>query len=263
MDYFHSTSKIDSIKCLRYYILTNNRRGLTSGAKDKSHFWSHPKFNRWQSQQQPALIMVKGDYKSRFEVKKFCISVVQMLRKSNMPVIWTLKPCQADGSDPLSVIDVVRDLVCQALRLNVSFRTERFLSLSCAQFRVAETEEQLFDLLAMIVATLPQLYIVVDIEAVDMSSANRTHVFSWFSAFQAMFQKLSSRQLNLVLKVVLVSYGSAAVHDIGISEFWDLVVLVRQPRSSSLFQGGKIGGLYRAGRTTALAGGRRTQGMTS
>lgn len=89
--------------------------------------------------------MVKGDYKSRFEVKNFCINVVQMLRKNDIPIIWTLKTCQANNSDSLSVVDVLRDLVCQALRLNVSYRTERSLSLSCAQFLATENEEQWFN----------------------------------------------------------------------------------------------------------------------
>lgn len=265
MEYVGSTSKIDPMKCFLHCISSTNRRGLTSraGGRDDSQFWLHPKFKRWQSQQQPALIMVKGDYKSRLEVKRFCGNVVQMLRKNSIPVIWTLKTHQADGSHSIFVVDILRDLVHQALRLNVSLRTERSISLSCAQFRAAETEEQWLNLLAMIVATLPQLYIIVDIEAVDISSADKTHVFSWLSAFQAMFRSLSVRQVSLPLKVILVSYGSATVQDSSISEYRDLVVLARQLQATSVFQRGRKSGILRLSGTMPLARGSRTQTTTS
>lgn len=265
MDYLSSTGRIDPIKCLQYCALMSNKRGLASNPRalgGDSHFWLHPKFVRWQSRQDPALIMVKGDYKSRFEAKRFCVNIVELLRKSNIPVIWTLKTPQAEGPHGLSVVEVMKDLVCQALRLNLYGHTERFLSLSCAQFREAETEDQWINLLAMIVATLSYLYIIVDIEAVNITYAKRTQGFSWLSAFQAMFQNLSKRQFRPILKVVLVSYGSATVQESRLAEFQDLVVLVRQARSSSLFHRGKAGGISRLAGTTALTTRRGSHKMT-
>ncbi|KAF7508997.1 hypothetical protein GJ744_008553 [Endocarpon pusillum] len=188
---------------------------------------------------------------------------VQMLRKNSIPVIWTLKTHQADRSHSIFAVDILRDLVHQALRLNVSLRTERSVSLSCAQFRAAETEEQWLNLLAMIVATLPQLYIIVDIEAVDICSADKMHVFSWLSAFQAMFRSLSVRQVSLSLKVILVSYGSATVQDRSISQYRDLVVRARQPQAPSVFQRGRRSGILRLSGTMPLARGSRTQTTTS
>ncbi|KAI9860341.1 MAG: hypothetical protein M1813_006230 [Trichoglossum hirsutum] len=243
MDYVSSACKIDSIKSRQYCAFTSNRQGLKSrsgAAGCENPFWLHSKFTKWKSQRDPALIMVKGDYKNRFAVRYFCVNVVQLLRKNKVPVIWALKTFEPKGADGQSVIDVVKDLVCQALRLNISLHTERSLSLCCAQFRAADTPEQWFDLLAMAIAALSQLYILVDIEAVDFAHARRTQDFSWISAFLAIFQNLSSRQCTTRLKVVLVSYGSAAIQETKLAEFQGLVVFTRYSRPGALRHGGKV-----------------------
>jgi hypothetical protein len=130
--------------------------------------------------------VVKSDYKHQFAVRYFCASIIQILRKNNVPVIWALKGLDPKRAQSLCVVDLIQDLVCQTLRLNISLHTERSLALGCTQFRTADTPEQWFDLLATVIAALPELYILVDIEAVDAAYASSIHGFSWISTFLAI-----------------------------------------------------------------------------
>lgn len=240
MDYVSSACKLDPVKCLEHCAFTSRRRlqrrSGGAAAADENQFWLHPKFAKWKSQQGPALIVVKGDYQHRFAVRYFCASIIQILRKNNMPVIWALKTLDPKREQRLCVVDLIKDLVCQTLRLNVSLHTERSLALSCAQFRAADTPEQWFDLLGTVIAALPELYILVDIEAVDSVYASSMHGFSWISTFLAVFQNLRSRQHLTRLKVVLVSYGSTALQETKLAKFKDLVVFPRYSRSCTLRQ---------------------------
>ncbi len=237
MDYVSSACKSDPMKCLEHCIFISRRRlqrKSGAAAADENQFWLHPKFTRWKSQQGPALIMVKGDYKHRFAVRYFCASIIQILRKNNVPVIWALKALDPKMAQSLCAVDLIKNPVCQALRLNISLHTQRSLALSCAQFGAADTPEQWFDLLATVIATLPELYILVDIEAVDTAYANSIHGFSRISAFLAIFQSLHSRQHMIKLKVVLVSYGSTALQETKLAKFKDLVVFPQYCRPLTL-----------------------------
>jgi hypothetical protein len=260
MNYVSSAGKLDSIKSLQYCAFVCNRRGFTSStvvADDCSALWSHPKFNRWKSQQLPALLMIKGDYRRRFAVKKFCVSVVELLRSISVPVIWTLKTSRARDASGLSIIDLVKDLVCQALRLNISLRTEKSLSLSCAQFRAAQTEGEWFELLGTVIATFSQLYIVVDIEAVDIAYAGKNSSFSWLSAFTSLFRDHTRRQCKTSLKVILVSYGSASVQETKLANFQEFIINTRISRPGSCRWQGKMPSASRRRGTLIVNKGRR------
>ena len=170
--------------------------------------------------------MVRGDYGSRFLIKDFSVKVVQMLRQQDEPVVWALRASLRAEDATTSIIEVLKDLVDQILRLNIAARTEKSMSLTCAQFRGAETEAQWFELLAAVVAPLPRLYIIIDLERIDFASSPRR--FSWISSFLSLFASLSSRGIGSILKVVLLSYGSGAKQEPNLTEFHDYVLPVRQ-----------------------------------
>lgn len=183
--------------------------------------------------------MVKGDYKSRREVRGFAVNAVKLLRYENIPVIWALKSPHGIDTEPTSAIDILKDLVCQTLCLNISMHTERLAALNCAQFRTAETLDNWFDLLATLLDKIPMLFIVIDMEAVSIEFAKSTKNLSWLSSFSTIVQSLSHRQMETKLKVLLVSYGSASLQESKLALFPDLIISTRQSVQPSIRGRGK------------------------
>ena len=155
--------------------------------------------------------MFKGTYNARFEIKDFCVNAISRLRESRIPVVWALKSTPLDDLEMPSEIDILKDLVGQVLRLNVAQHSERSLALRCSNFRTAGTETEWLELLGSLLANLPQLYIIVDLEVVGHRFANIDGSFCWPIAFLDTFQRLAERGLTTMVKVVLVSYGSTHI----------------------------------------------------
>lgn len=106
-----------------------------------------------------SLAIVTGNYATHFEVKDFCVNAVTLLRSLKIPVIWALKTVEPSVVEAPSAIDLLKDLTSQALRLNIALHNERSLVLSCTKFLGAESENDWFDILAAVLAGLPQIYI--------------------------------------------------------------------------------------------------------
>jgi hypothetical protein len=172
--------------------------------------------------------MVKGEYSTRFQVQSFAFHAMHNLRNRTVPTLWTLKSVPAYGASAASTIDILKGLICQAVQLNMSQNTEH----SLAQFRAADSVEQWFDLLARTIASFPQLYIVVDLEAVG---STYLHGISWLSQLSAMFQRHASRKWISRLKILLVSYGSMTRQQDDLLHFCDTVVPVRSSQTNAMF----------------------------
>lgn len=68
-----------------------------------------------------------------------------------------LKIPKTERSDVPSVVDVLKQLVLQALRIDQSMLNERACALSAARFQSARTEAQWFDLLGSVIPGFPRL----------------------------------------------------------------------------------------------------------
>ncbi|KAI5371995.1 hypothetical protein J4E82_009297 [Alternaria postmessia] len=170
MDFLSGANALDPLKALQYraFMSARTRRRQTR-ADVGAQFWSNPKFAAWESASSPTMIMVKGEYTTRLQVQNFAVDVINNLRSRTVPTLWALKSIPVHGATAASAIDIIKGLICQAIQLNVTQHTERSLALSCAQFRAADSVEQWFDLLARTIASFPQLYIIVDMEAVGVT----------------------------------------------------------------------------------------------
>lgn len=229
MDNLACARKLDPLKSLQlcYYAYRKSVSSNRPEMGQEAPFWGHPKFESWKSSQGTALIMVKGDYKARQVINSFGLNIIRLLRQNGIPVVWALKSPGGSSEESVSAVDIVKDLICQILRLNINQHTERSFSLSCAQFRAAETPAQWFDLLAKVLDQLSLLYIVIDIEAVSIAYAKTTEGFSWMSSFSTLLRSLSERQSKTKVKVLLVSYGSASFQEPNLAYYSDLVVFTR------------------------------------
>ncbi|PVI00366.1 hypothetical protein DM02DRAFT_614456 [Periconia macrospinosa] len=231
MDYLSGFNKMDPYKTLQYRTCiadqTMNRQRTRAG---EQKFWHHPKFYAWESSPSPSIIVVKGDYSSRHGVQKFTIDIIHMLRGQGIPVIWALKTVTRDVSSDASMTDIIKDLVCQAMRLNISHHTEGSLALSCAQFRGAESPEEWLALLAKVITCFPRLYIIIDIECLGSAYSRNAE---WLHRLNDMLQRNTPRKWISHLKILLVSYGSGTGLGTDLANFQDNIVLTRQPATKS------------------------------
>lgn len=101
--------------------------------------------------------MLKGSSTSRFEVKDFCVTIIDLLRDSGFLVVWVLKAAGDYSTEATSVIDLLKGIISQILRLNFALRNETSLALSCAHFRSAEMENDWLKLLISVLAGIPHL----------------------------------------------------------------------------------------------------------
>jgi hypothetical protein len=235
MDFLSDANVLDPAKSLQYRtFMSVQTKGRQAKAEKSSRFWLDPKFAAWESASSPTMILVKGEYSSRCQVQRFAVEIIHELRHRSVPTLWALKSIPTQGASAASNIDIIKGLICQAIQLNVSQHTERSLALSCAQFRAAGSIEQWFNLLAHTIASLPQLYIIVDLEAVGSSYL---HGISWLSQLTAMFQRHTSGEWISRLKILLISYGSSTWQQEDSLRFRDVVVPVRQYQTKSMLQG--------------------------
>ncbi|ORX96974.1 hypothetical protein BCR34DRAFT_607470 [Clohesyomyces aquaticus] len=225
MDYLSGADVLDPMKALQCRTFMSARgRGRQQTVETESRFWNDAKFNSWESSSNPSMIMVKGDYANRLQVQKFTIEIINTLRDQKIPVLWVLKPLPAQNQPATAITDIIKAIVCQAIQLNIALHTERALSLSCAQFRAAETPEEWLDLLAKVIATFPRLYIVIDTETAAIAYSTG---FSWLAQLSALFQRHNNRKWISCLKILLVSYGSMAIQNTDLSQYRDVVVHTR------------------------------------
>ncbi|KAH0565264.1 hypothetical protein GP486_001345 [Trichoglossum hirsutum] len=220
----------DPTKSYQYSLFMRNRRYRNLRGSTSGPFWFSPKLQAWSSARDSALCMVKGTFHSRFDVKDVCVSMIEQLHNGEIPVIWAMK-MGGEGVRDTSSVDLFKYLVFQALRLNSTLHTEKSMALSCSRFQSATTEEEWCELLGSALAGIArEVYIVVDLEMLNLSLAPISGNFSWPFAFTSLFKKLSDRGFDTRVKVLLFSYGSAISPQTIRSDICDLVVSVRKSR---------------------------------
>lgn len=218
-------SLIDPVKSLQCSLFMRSRRNLKSAATSEP-FWFTPKVQSWNLATVSSLVMIKGTFRSRFQIKDFCTNVVELLRDTQVPVVWVLKTIDSRAGQDCSTIDLLKHLVLQVLRLNCAIQTDFALSSRLRMFSNATTEDDWFSLLGSVLEGLPQVYFIIDIEVLNSSLPNITKNFSWPLAFLGLFQKISDRGLKTIVKAILFSYGSSIFLQTTRQDVRDLVVPV-------------------------------------
>jgi hypothetical protein len=230
MDFLSSASSCCPLKVLQYraFMVARHANRLQN-QQIGTNFWTDPKFKSWEAATLPRIILVQGSYLTRLQIQSSTVELVNLLRNQKVPVLWALKPVVKYGLSASSATDILKNLTCQAIRLNISAHTESALALSCTQFRAAETPEQWMDLLARAITPIPLLYIVIDLEAVG---ATFLRDFSWLAQMSDMVQIYGHQQPKGRLKILLVSCGRITQQE-G-DEYRDLIVAVRHTTSNPL-----------------------------
>jgi hypothetical protein len=142
-------------------------------------------------------------------MRNFCVEIIEQLQDATVPVLLALKtPQDIDASCPspsISIVDVMKYLVRQAITVRQSSQTEKSMALRYAMIHEADTESKWFRILESVLAELGNLvYIVIDM---DILSKHLQPVdgFPWLRQFRSVFDNFTTRGLATRIKVVLVS----------------------------------------------------------
>jgi hypothetical protein len=180
------------------------RRRLRTNAEINA-CWRSPKIQEWASARTSSLILIKGSCLTRHETKDFAADIVGLLRKMNIPVVWTLSAKAEGNSGWRSPVDVLKQLVSQILHLNQALLNEQSVALNAVRFQSASTEIEWFELLSSVLPGLQQIYIVVDAEILSPEFSSQ---IAWPAAFLKLFEDLAARSCKTIIKVVLISFGA-------------------------------------------------------
>jgi hypothetical protein len=147
----------------------------------------------------------------------FAVEVIDQLKSSKVPVLWALKtPPGIDASPkPVTVADVLKMLVMQALRANQRSRTEGSLAVSCAQVRTASTEHEWFQVLqSALDGAAPHMYLIIDLQALEPSS--QASGLYWCREFLSYLDSRAGRPCAGRIKVLFT--GCLAHSSVGSSD---------------------------------------------
>ncbi|KAI0192307.1 hypothetical protein EV127DRAFT_468893 [Xylaria flabelliformis] len=200
-------------------------------------FWLDTRVQRWNNSKESSLIILDGTTKTRANLQHFCVSSINLLRDSKLPVIWALKSLASDRTmaDQVSTIDVLKYFVQQAIKINECIHTDAALAPRLGAYLGAQTEEDWLRILGSALRGVPLIYIIFDTEILHQPLAAQAQIF-WHRSFYGLFTELSARGIKTIIRGVIVSYGSPLLREPFADKYRDLIVTVsgrRQIRRSS------------------------------
>ncbi|KAI1466491.1 uncharacterized protein F4812DRAFT_465756 [Daldinia caldariorum] len=208
-----STPLPDPVEILKSSLVSSDRY-LQRASHRRPAFWLNKKIQDWNSSRLSSLVMVKGPSQVRLHMQNFCVRSIAMLREAEVPVIWVLKGTgrnEATSIDDVSTVDLLRYLIPQAITLNKKIHTDEDLSALLAAYRAARTEDDWVNVLASSLEGIPQLYIFVDVEVLSQHQDGLSTF--WPSRLLKMFDDFSARNINTVIRIILVGCSTPLVNE--------------------------------------------------
>jgi len=194
-------------------------------------FLDSPKLKRWTTSEDNSLIIVKGPYSMRDQIRIFGVDLIEAVQNAHVPIFWVLPSTFQSGAEAVTSVDILKSLVQQAIRINKYFRNESTCALSCSRMQSAVHESDWFDILGSTFDGLPQIYIVFDTSILGRDGLTLSDNFSWFLAFHSFQERLKARGSRSVLKLIFLNYCETKHMDLnGIDQPEDFTVKI-DPRS--------------------------------
>lgn len=202
----------DPLKSFQHHLFFRKRRAQgTSLSAATNPFWLSSRFQSLFSTEDSALALMKGNFATRQVLQDFCVDVIEHLRSSNIPTLWALKKTATPNNEQaqFSIVDLLKYLIVQALKLNESLKTENTMAWRCAQFQRASSAAELFQLLLAALEGLGrQAYLVIDLETIE-EALQSLDGFNIVSAFLHSFN--TSQLSNTRLKIIIIRYRATEI----------------------------------------------------
>ncbi|KAK8166471.1 hypothetical protein IWX90DRAFT_432885 [Phyllosticta citrichinensis] len=156
----------------------------------------------WLSNPESSMVLILGSYSSRHVARDFAVEMIELVRKTSIPVAWAL---QQHGKTPqeYTAVKVLKGLVSQVLTQNQALLNEKSAAICASKYHSARTEAEWLSLLGHALNGLKDICFVIDVEAIGLREANQP---SWPDIFGGLFESLRTHHVPTKVKVVLVSY---------------------------------------------------------
>ena len=171
--------------------------------RPSDQIWLGQELKEWTNSQASSVSAAGTRFYSRIDLCVFYADLIEVLWRSKVPVIWALKV--DEGPYDLSIIDLLRYIMMQALRLN-SAKTENLMAQSYWMYQCAVTEDDWLDLLGFALSSLPfdQVCLVMDLQIINsICSPPPKEDFRWSTALTNLLKKLSDRGVNKKILILL------------------------------------------------------------
>lgn len=208
---FIATSPLPGPELSRqFYTSRRNRRRRKNGSSGEiAALGNAVQLHEWALDRSSSMIAVRGSFSTRHTVRDFAADVIDSISVTNNPVVWALNSGNNTTID-YTPIDVLKQIVSQALQQNHTLLNERSAALNAARFQSAVTENEWFSLVGSALEGLQTIYIVIDLEVIAHAISTDT---SWSEAFLQLFDEFRARNLRIRVKVLFVSSrGSQSCH---------------------------------------------------
>jgi hypothetical protein len=147
--------------------------------------------------------VIKGKCNDRAKARDVAASLISLVKKSHLPVVWALTLRFEKDAKHLAKLDILKDLVLQILQINKSLFDDRSQPLRAIEFQCATTESEWFKLLCLALTGLSEIYLIIDIEVLRRDTENGR---SWLAAFMDLCQKVGKRSPGTILRKAIISY---------------------------------------------------------
>lgn len=196
----------DAMESYQYNILSRRRRSQDVQRGFTNRFWLSPKLEQWTLAKESRLVFVQGNVQAKSTMREFSLCIIDQLRESKVPVLWALPGAEADlTAKTASAIDVLKNLILQAVRLSKQAPKESSMSRICTRFRTLSTEREWVQMLGSALRSVgPQCYITIDLSVLNGGLQSADKKFSWLRAFQELFTELAKGTPQVKVKVLLL-----------------------------------------------------------
>lgn len=200
------------------------RRSSPWRANNRDTFEIIQRLGEWISTPNTSLLVLQAQPRAQARVKEIATQLIGTLQPKTKRVIWYLSSISFADLDAVSVIEVLRTLVYQSMKLEPGLVVAQPENFNTAKLHASHTETEWFDLLCSILRRLGTCFIIVEAEDVsrDEEAANKL--------VQAL-QMLSNRfySTGVSIKLLLVSYRPVrSTKDSGQHANWKVQIVSRE-----------------------------------
>lgn len=153
------------------------------------------------------MLIIVGSLPTKSATNNAATQMVEFVKSNDLPVLWALKS-SVNCTFEASRTEALRYLAMQALKLeheNISGKiSARF---NAARVASATTDEDWLQIFSQAVASLPQLYLVVDAEFLGSNGRDKAELAEWLT----ILLKLVNACTSTIVKIALLSYRRPVV----------------------------------------------------
>ena len=182
---------IDHRKTLSRLAVLCNQRPISSRTRS-DRFWISPMLHDWAESTSHSYLFIKGTYKHRLVLRAFCVGIVQQLLSNSTPVLHVLW----EGNSSHDLQEIFKSLVIQALRSDQCQNT----GLHIHNMANASTSCQYMSVLAEILEHFPNVYIILNAEAMNSNSARTLR-----QVLRDLTDALTDRSARTTIRILVTS----------------------------------------------------------